>query len=1365
LESFGATSAKNRQSVIPSDSTMKIASGILALLIVTSGFALGQVSAAKVAVFAPEKDRDLEDLCVAVLSSDTSIELLERRNLRQLLGEKALAAGFDNTQPDARIIRLTGADFIMAVRRDGDAVAVEVIDCSSGRILSQSTASRENVGKKATVLLKQAQEKAPHAKKSLKVAVEDFPDKNGVNYRLPAEIRDKLASAGFQVLDRSVIEHAAAEHELEKTGFAVKTEGRLQGADYLLRGQVDSGRIHLQLLDARKGRTETTTEVDLEKASSEAVHLLTERVKNLKTSPASILEPRVQIEALAPLYQGIKLYRDGELAVAIASFWKAERLDDKFVEAIEWEARCYEAMNLPIFADAVRRYARECLVGRGVSVPTSNIPADGITFLGIQASEEQPLREMKAVDALVDIAPGKIVLPDELAAYRQEYDSIVGGSDKAWLTAPGFLTRWSLRATPHPSDPKKLEWTLFDTLSGTIRSTATTSLEPDKSWSHLLRQLVGKADGSDKDNGKIHPAHPMTPESWALDSITDEDEKNNLELLHTLALNPGDPSLAGKGFHGLDPRKQPRKKTLKRKYSVEEDFLNYAFRETVRISLPQNDPYRAWLELDKIASFLKYDPSGLLYSGENTDPLEALKSFVTNHPEDGPGAFARYMLLIETMDSMAPEDRIQACHATVEALGNVKVQGTFEESKRLLDCASHLEILARLAAGHLDGVDRLPEEPFPTAVRPKLNIGDSKVGVQWRLDDWQCNEWAKIPVPREQWKQEAIAAIHILGRGSHTARIPPTWFEESPNSLALLSFCEKSAHEAACPYGLPMASPIDATADRQNYMKTREYFLKNIPGWLRSATNRSELMFLSQRVDQFLKHLTYYPYSSTLTDQEFYSIQKSLYREVVEAAQRIGEDPAPYTNDYWPEMPRWVSPSTWNAWQQAKAYIGPYERISQREIIAGGASFADSPTQDTSWWSFMNDDHGLNSEKYSEFALRHLGRMNGLYHPDDLSLASMLGEREAAFLCNYGIILFQGKHYREAEPWFHLVASIPEGPFLSTKQSKEIRENARLYSARCLQKEGRLNEALSLATTCLTASSDQSTPMRYITHIWPEGSSLRFDNDGFLNTVTMRLLRDIRLISSSDDLPENLKIFQIPLIGTSGNGNGDQATFFMRLPRGTSKSQDEKIPLLVLNPSLNHGGGEYILDSNPWARFADDYGLCILIPEFEYGNERPSGNWASQQAAYWSGKTLLEAVKWVGNRYPVKTDQFLIHGYGGGGIFASGFVRWAPERCLAASLSSFSSIDTWADGCLGLKPFSELRSLPLLVTCGERDDGRLGLFNRRMVTERYAAEAKAAGVDVEWKAFPDTGHIPTHEMERAVQDFFVRKAHLTKRSL
>lgn len=1342
---------------------MTILARTLLLLALLSAPLCLQAASGRVTVFAGGNDRDLEALCVAALSHDRGIEIVERRHLDKLLGEKAIDTAFAETATGAGVGRLAGVDFIVGLRRDGHAVDLEIIDCSSGKILSQGSTTPDKLAQHAASLLNDVAKKGIRPGNPAKIAVEDFQDGKDVNYRLPSEIRDKLAEAGFDVLDRSVIEHAAAEHEFEKSGLATGNLASLLGADYLIRGQIDGGKLRLQLLDAKKGRILATLDIAPERASAETVLLLEKHLEKPRPGPASILEPRVQIEALIPLYQGIKHYRDGDLPAALSAFWKAEQLDDKFVEAIEWEARCYEVMNLPIFADAVRRYARECLVGRGVSVPSRNIPADGITFLGIQGTEDQHLLEMRAVDELVRIAPRKIVLPDELASYRNEYDSIVGGSDKAWLTAPGFLTRWSLRASPKQGDRRKLEWTLFDTLSGTIRSSTTTTIDA-KDWSRSLAKLISGGTSSGKEKKEAILSRASSPQSWSLDAITDEEEKSNLELLRMLAINPTDPTLIGK-LEGMDRKNGPKKKKIVRKYGLEGEgnFLNYALRKTIRTSLPENDPYRAWLELDKIASFLKYDPSGLLYSGEKLDPMEALKRFITSHPDDAPGAFARYMLLIDTMDSMDPQERIRECHETVQALAQPNVQGAFEESQRLLDCARHLEILAHIAAGNIDGIDRLPGAPFPTAVRPQFNVGDSRVGIQWHLDGWQCDEWAKVPISKSEWKQEAIAAIHILGRGSHSARIPPSWLDESPNSLAMLSFCEKAAHEAACPYGLPDKSPIDAKADRENYLKTLDYFLRNIPIWLKRATKGSELMFLAQKTDQFVKHLSYYVYSSTLNDEQFYTIQKNLYQAVVAAAERIGENPVKYTDDYWPEMPRWVSPTIWNAWQNAKAFIGSYEKISHQETSSGAASFKDSPTQETGWWSFMSDNHCLNLDIRAEFALRHLGKMNELYHPDDLQLAPLLGEREAAFLFNYGSILFHGRYYKEAEPWFRLVAAIPEGPLLSTKQSREIRENSAFYMARCLQQEGRLSDALSLATANVATASAQSPPMRYITHVWPAGSGLRFEYDGFLNTVGMRLVRDIRLLSSTKDLPDHQKVFQIPLIGAPGNGS--KATFFLRLPAGLSPSGDDKMPLLVLNPSLNHSGAEYILDSSPWARFADEYGVCLLLPEFDFGNERPGGGWEYEQAAFWSGKTLLEAVKWVGDHCPVTTDRFLIHGYGGGGIFVSSFVRWAPERCLAASINSFGNQDTSADGCIDLKPFSALRPVPLLITCGDRDDARFGIFNRRMITERYAAEAKAAGVDVEYQVLPDTGHVPTHEMEKTVQEFFVRKAHLTKRSL
>jgi hypothetical protein len=284
-----------------------------------------------------------------------------------------------------------------------------------------------------------------------------------------------------------------------------------------------------------------------------------------------------------PLYQGIKYFRDGNHQAALLAFWSAERWDDKFVEAIDWEARCYEAMNLPIFADSVRRYAHECLVGHGVSVPSRNIPSDGITFLGIQGEGDQRLLEVKAVDELVRIAPGKIVLPDELASYRNEYDSIVGGSDKAWLTAPGFLTRWSLMASPKTDDQGKFEWTLFDTLSGSIKATAVSSLAMKKESQASLQKLISATERKTQERELPLQNNVSSKELSAPSHPTPKDEVSDLNLLHLLST---------KSLNISKITKADWKNYFHHSNDDKKGFLNYALKETLRTSLPESPGIR-----------------------------------------------------------------------------------------------------------------------------------------------------------------------------------------------------------------------------------------------------------------------------------------------------------------------------------------------------------------------------------------------------------------------------------------------------------------------------------------------------------------------------------------------------------------------------------------------------------------------------------------------------------------------------------------------------------------------------------------------------------------------------------------------------
>lgn len=135
-----------------------LARTLLLLALLSAPLSL-QAASGRVTVFAGGNDRDLEALCVAALSHDRGIEIVERRHLDKLLGEKAVDAAFAKTATGAGVGRLVGVDFIVGLRRDGHAVDLEIIDCSSGKILSQGNTTPDKLGQYAASLLDDAAKK------------------------------------------------------------------------------------------------------------------------------------------------------------------------------------------------------------------------------------------------------------------------------------------------------------------------------------------------------------------------------------------------------------------------------------------------------------------------------------------------------------------------------------------------------------------------------------------------------------------------------------------------------------------------------------------------------------------------------------------------------------------------------------------------------------------------------------------------------------------------------------------------------------------------------------------------------------------------------------------------------------------------------------------------------------------------------------------------------------------------------------------------------------------------------------------------------------------------------------------------------
>ena len=1285
--------------------------------VVAVGFVLTAISVTagglRVAVFSPAGDRDLESVCVAALSMDEGLQILDRRDLDALLGEQALQQAMGSPRTAAFAGRLLGAEILISVRKTAsNLIALEGVNPLSGRILGRIEAAPEALGGRLRTLL--AEDVVESSRPT--VAVGDFA---GTGFRRSAELREILQARGFKVLDRAIIEHAVAESVLVQSGFTQGTaSSSLLGADYWVRGEMRAGKLGLHVLDMGLGTLLAVHEFDADDGSAVIAGWLDGLLPKPSRRNVSF-GPIVQVEALLPLYEGIASFRDGDLRVALLSFWRAQELDDKFLEALEWEARCYDALNLPRLGAAMRRYSRECLVGRGISVPTRNLPVDGITFLGIQA-DVSPAVEMKAVNALLAAAPGRVVLPEHLSVYRAEYDALIGGvaASPGWTRAPGFLTRWSLRGTPAPGG---VLWTLFDTLSGRIVANVESEELP---FARLLSEADGRVKAENTERPSVRGLNVVSTKEFPK---TSGDKLANLALIQRLAATPTSPDLWGASFRRGDSERDGLA-----------GFLNYALREQLIATLPADNLQRAWLELIQIGNFLPWEPTGRLFSGEVIDPVKALRAFIERHADDAPGAVARYILLWEVMEDTPRDQLIQLCATTEEALRTAFEKTAWQPLEEVKTQTAHLEVLAKLAVkGPWLMLHEMPREPNPRRVRPQL-----KPNGQVELDYttfWVCNEWNRVESPRDCWRGEAIAALHILGRRNNLIRVPTTWLEESPDSIALLDFAVESLHEVDYAYGAPFLHSLDMEAQRENYLRILDYCERGLPRWMERVRNESEFRFLTgYTAARLINHLTRYGFMDAVSDERFLKIQASTTADIRKAAQRLGVSPERGLG-YWSRMPRRQPVDTWSVWVSSVGTPCEYSELMAREAAAAKRSWVESPAVRTEWWDFMRgwDVGPLRTQKQAQMAFQHYGEMQRAFPAKDVAL---YGYQETAFIFDYAYTLFTGRLYADAEPWFRLLSDAPESVLLKTPSAREIRESARLYLAYCLVSMGRPDEALALAKRCAVSQPAGEMPLRMLEHIRSRQSGSALGNRGQLQGIALRLVRDLRLAANLIDLPSNIRGFQIPIT----DGAGAKITFFLRIPPGLAKAEAASRPLLVIVPSLNHGAEEYMQDTNEWARFADEQGFLILVPEFNWTAAEISN--AYQVAADWSGKALLDAVEWVGREYPqAATRRLLVHGYGGGGQFVQRFARWAPERCLAVSAHSAGS-GSWMDGMPGLQPFSALRGVPLLVTCGTDDDLSACFYDRLAFSAQYVAAARGAGVPIIWKPLKAVGHHPD-EME------------------
>lgn len=190
------------------------------------------------------------------------------------------------------------------------------------------------------------------------------------------------------------------------------------------------------------------------------------------------------------------------------------------------------------------------------------------------------------------------------------------------------------------------------------------------------------------------------------------------------------------------------------------------------------------------------------------------------------------------------------------------------------------------------------------------------------------------------------------------------------------------------------------------------------------------------------------------------------------------------------------------------------------------------------------------------------------------------------------------------------------------------------------------------------------------------------------------------------------------------------------------------------------------------AEFAEKNNAMVLVPLFPVGIPTPEDT-GGYKFVLDSGirydHILLAMVKEVGERYPVETDRFYMHGFSGGGQFANRFLYLWPQRLVALSVGApglvtlHSNQDWWVgtkniQSLFGIKlDFDTISQVPVQVIVGDQDLDSSEIMltpvsrywmeganqageNRIQRAQNLALNWQQQGIKVQFEVVPGIGH-------------------------
>ncbi|MDD5348676.1 MAG: tetratricopeptide repeat protein [Chthoniobacteraceae bacterium] len=1330
---------------------------------------------------------EIQDLITASLSKEPEVEMIERARIELLLGE---GGAIQNPERRIQLGRILSLDYFLNFRRSGEAGkgaatwSVEVVNAQSGELVTGGSVvvkadPVETLTAHALTLIHRDLAGKPAAgpgAAAARVAVLDFVpepkgavEKVGQALRLSADVRAFLNSGGLTVLDRALAETVVRENGYLQEGFVENRTDRqpLLGADVVVTGNLGTEgaetRLEMTLLGTREGRVLAARHFayrpDKEGGSlpEEARQWLVETLHPARSAERTF-EETIQIEALEPFYQGIAKFCAGQYLEASEEFQKAYTSNDKFGDAMLWEARCYDALKLKPLADAERRFVKLGLLGRGTASSGKACPDDAITFLGITGAGGQEERvfaetvEMLAIDRLAREG-SRLQLASHLARLRDEYDVLVG-TDNAqgtrWTETPSFLSSRSLRGELGPANAegtRGVSWFLVDTLTGkTVTKTSTRLGKNPADWKKRVAQ--GIADLLKSGEGAVAATDgPAAPIPLVAELEKQLSGRNgpaaNRPLLQLALADPDNRLLAGRALaKGAEGRAEF------------DAMMNFAFRDFLLSKMSPQNPNRPWLELQRLETFLPFDQTGAYLSGSSVDARAGLTGFVAAHPADIPGCLAEYILLYDQLGSLAPEglaDRLVQLETRLESLNGAEANGLSE----LRGMTRALRITAQIATGK-DTAQKLPTDIFAQRLRIEFDR-DGKPAIRRRWG-WLTMVWRNIAAAATNREEEARASLAVLGRGDELRRIDPRWLRDYPTSCGMMFFVIDGLHEVNHMFGKPFFYEFDAAAERGKFRDMTAYAHHNLMRQLDLASTRHDVNYLEPWVDQFVQYLTEPAYLNTVTDQEWETMRQELIVHMDEANERVGRvksfDSHRFAAD-WRLMSRRPPAEDAPDRETVLARERPDRvQLLQEEQRVGDAAWQNAPATNRAWTDLVHTwrfDKQFNAREKARIYARYFPRLNTVYPGPDLSAA------ELGFLHDFGMTLLQGGEMTAADAVFARMLEGEPSDLNSFGSAVELRANAALNLAWNYRAEGRKAEALEWARRALEMSLQSGRPFHVLGRMnWRESQadlSEKADQVGTnLRAYALRLISELRNEGQTAPLPQRVKAVTVHTPSVENK----TVTFYYRVPEKVKPGS----PVLVVCPSQSEGALHYCAEGHPWAQFADKEGIVLCVPQFI-----PEPRWSDfpafagfQQAQVWSGQATLDALEKIRAETKIDSRRLLLYGYGGGAQFVQTFSRFAPERCVALSMHSAQNW-LWKEGEPVPYPLSKLKNVPCLVTTGAEDNYGCDEWNRLAIAIQWTTMARGEGIPVLWKAWPGVAHQFAPGFEKMCTAFFADCLH------